>query len=321
MSLTRRAFAKSLLAAPVATGGLTLALSTMAADAISSPPPHAEVRIGRFTVHVLTDGYHDMPYGFFTGQPTDVTAAQAEANHVNRTGGALRLGFAQYLIEDGDRRILVDTGPAGGIGENTGKLPAALGAFGIGPDDIDAVILTHTHFDHISGAVRGDTAVYGSAEVYVDRRDIAYFTDPAARSSAPDFLLSSFDATADLVRLYPRLQRIKGDHDILLGLSTVDLTGHTPGHIGVRIEDGGQSMLIVSDMLFHPLVHPVRADIGFVFEQDPAAAEAMRARFFPLAAESGGLVAATHMPFPGLGRIGRDGDALRWVPENWAYES
>ena len=103
------------------------------------------------------------------------------------------------------------------------------------------------------------------------------------------------------------------------GLSTVDLTGHTPGHIGVRIADAGQSLLIVSDMLFHPLVHPARADIGFVFEQDPAAAQAMRSRFFPLAAEEGALIAATHMPFPGLGRIGRDAGTLRWVPENWAY--
>ena len=111
------------------------------------------------------------------------------------------------------------------------------------------------------------------------------------------------------------------DQDIMPGISAVDLTGHTPGHIGVRIADAGQSMLIVSDMLFHPLMHPQRADVGFVFEQDPAAAEAMRAQFFPMAADDGGLIAATHMPFPGLGRIGRDGGVLTWVPENWAYRA
>lgn len=231
----------------------------------------------------------------------------------------MRLGFAQYLIEDGSRKILVDTGPAGGIGENTGKLPAALASMGIAPQDIDAVILTHTHFDHISGAISGGHAVFEDAEIYVDRRDISEFTDPGARSRAPDFLLSSFDATTELVRLYPRLQKIEGDQEILPGLSTVDLTGHTPGHIGVRIADAGQSMLIVSDMLFHPLVHPARSDVGFIFEQDPAAAEAMRARFFPMAADDGSLIAATHMPFPGLGRIGRDSGRLVWVPENWAY--
>lgn len=318
MSLSRRAFTKSLIAAPVAAGGLSLTTRTARAANLSVPAPHTAIRIGRFTIHVLSDGHFDAPYGFFTGQTPEETASKATSVHVARPGDTLRLGFAQYLIEDGDRLILVDTGPAGGIGAHTGKLPGALASIGVRPSDIDAVILTHTHFDHISGAVVGGQAVYGNAEVYVDRRDIAYFTDPGARASAPDFLQSSFDATAELVRLYPRLQSIEGDHDILPGVSTVDLTGHTPGHIGVRIADAGQSMLIVSDMLFHPLVHPRHAEVGFVFEQDPSAAEAMRARFFPMAADDGSLIAATHMPFPGLGYIGRDNGQLAWIPANWA---
>lgn len=320
MPLTRRAFAQSLLAAPAAASGLALTTTTSHAAQLAAPVPHAAVRIGRFTVHMLSDGHVDLPYGFFTGQSPEDTAAQAAAGHMARQGDTLRLGFTQYLIDDGERLILVDTGPAGGIGDHTGKLPGALASLGVSPSDISAVILTHTHFDHISGAIAGGQAVYGGAEVFVDRRDIAQFTDPAARSAAPEFLHSSFDATAELVRLYPGLQQVEGDQDLLPGISTVDLTGHTPGHIGVRIADEGQSMLIVSDMLFHPLIHPKRADIGFVFEQDPAAAEAMRARFFPMAAGDGSLIAATHMPFPGIGRIGQDSGQLVWVPEDWASD-
>jgi hypothetical protein len=82
--------------------------------------------------------------------------------------------------------------------------------------------------------------------------------------------------------------------------------------IGVRIEDDGQSLLMVSDMLF-PAIHPGDPAVGFFFEQDPDAAQRMRARFFPRAAAERALIAATHMPFPGLGRITSDGGRLRWV--------
>ena len=77
---------------------------------------------------------------------------------------------------------------------------------------------------------------------------------------------------------------------------------------------------MVSDMLFHPALHPARSDIGFVFEQDPAAARAMRARFFPRAAEEKALIAATHMPFPGLGRIVSEDGRLRWTAAEWAMQ-
>jgi hypothetical protein len=75
----------------------------------------------------------------------------------------------------------------------------------------------------------------------------------------------------------------------------------------------------VSDMLF-PVVHPLATDVGFLFEQDPAAAQAMRNRFFPQAAAEGALIAATHMPFPGLGRIVSDRGQLRWQVADWALQ-
>ena len=87
----------------------------------------------------------------------------------------------------------------------------------------------------------------------------------------------------------------------------------------MRIEDGGQSLIMVSDMLF-PVVHPASTDISFVFEQDREAAQAMRTKFFPRAAEEKALIAATHMPFPGLGRIVSDGGTMRWMTAEWAYQ-
>jgi glyoxylase-like metal-dependent hydrolase (beta-lactamase superfamily II) len=318
--LSRRAFTHSLPTASVAAASVLSARGGGAlAQTIRPGPvtPLARIAVGRFTVTALVDGYADMPFAYFPGRTPEEVEEAAGAAFAAKPGG-IRFVFNQYLVDDGERLILIDTGPAGTLGES-GRLPGALEAIGVRPDGIGAVIVTHMHQDHMGGLVAGGRRNFPNAEVYVDRRDVAYWTDPAKRAAAPDFLKNSFDISAEMVRLYPKLQAIDGERQISRGVSVVDLTGHTPGHVGVRVEDGGRSLLMVSDMLF-PVVHPSRADVGFLFEQDRAAAQAMRARFFPRAAEEGALLAATHMPFPGLGRIVSDGGRLRWLPADWAYQ-
>ncbi|WP_262030284.1 MBL fold metallo-hydrolase [Microvirga sp. Mcv34] len=316
--LSRRAFSLGLPAASLIFGAQILPVRAANAPSGSAVTPLAQIRVGRFTVTALSDGYADMPYGYFPGRTPEQVEAAAKAQFTARTSG-VRFLFNQYLVEDGSNRILIDSGPAGSMG-HTGNLPQALAARGLGADQIDAVIVTHMHQDHVGGLVAGGRRSFPNAEVYVDRRDIVHWTDPGKQAAAPDYLQDSFRLSSDLVRLYPKLQATQGDHQIARGVSLIDLTGHTPGHIGVRIEDGGQSLIMVSDMLF-PVVHPAMGtDVNFLLEQDRPAAQAMRARFFPRAAEEGALIAATHMPFPGLGRIVSDQGRLAWLPADWAYQ-
>jgi glyoxylase-like metal-dependent hydrolase (beta-lactamase superfamily II) len=258
-----------------------------------------------------------MPYDYFPGRSAPEVETAASAQFTARPSG-VRFLFNQYLVEDGERRILIDAGAAGSIGQ-TGQLPQALAALGLKPGQIDAVIVTHMHQDHMGGLVLGGKNQYPEAELYIDRRDVTHWTDPAKRNGAPDFLQTSFRMAEEVVRLYPRLQAIDGEREIAPGVSIVDLTGHTPGHIGVRIEDGGKSLIMVSDMIF-PVVHPAATDVFFLFEQDRNAAKAMRDRFFPRAASEGALIAATHMPFPGLGRVVSDRGQMRWEVADWALQ-
>jgi glyoxylase-like metal-dependent hydrolase (beta-lactamase superfamily II) len=324
--LSRRAFASALplglVGGSLLSGGLVSASSVQAAtQAVDKTPvaitPFAQIRIGRFTVTALTDGYADMPYDYFPGRSAPEVEKAASAQFTARPSG-VRFLFNQYLVEDGERRILIDAGAAGSIGQ-TGRLPQALANYGLRPDQIDAIIVTHMHQDHMGGLVLAGKNNYPDAELYIDRRDVTHWTDPAKKNGAPDFLQPSFNMAEEVVRLYPKLQAIDGEREITPGVSIVDLTGHTPGHIGVRIEDGGKSLIMVSDMIF-PVVHPAATDVFFLFEQDRVAAKAMRDRFFPLAASEGALIAATHMPFPGLGRVVADRGEMRWQVADWALQ-
>jgi glyoxylase-like metal-dependent hydrolase (beta-lactamase superfamily II) len=324
-NLSRRAFASalplglvggSLFGAGLA-GASAASAAAQVAEKTVAVTPSAQIRIGRFTITALTDGYADMPYDYFPGRSAPDVEKAANAQFTARPSG-VRFLFNQYLVEDGERRILIDAGAAGSIGQ-TGQLPQALATHGVRPEQIDAIIVTHMHQDHMGGLVLGGKNNYPDAELYIDRRDVKHWTDPAKRSGAPDYLQTSFQMAEEIVRLYPKLQAIDGEREISPGVSIVDLTGHTPGHIGVRIEDAGKSLIMVSDMIF-PVVHPAATDVFFLFEQDRDAAKAMRDRFFPRAASEGALIAATHMPFPGLGRVVADRGEMRWQVADWALQ-
>src|SRR5687768_9293147 len=132
--LSRRAFTGalplgliggSLLGTGLLGGAPARAATQTAAKAPVAVIPSAQIRIGRFTVTALTDGYADMPYDYFPGRSAPEVEKAAIAQFTARPSG-VRFLFNQYLVEDGERRILIDAGPAGSIGQ-TGELPQALG--------------------------------------------------------------------------------------------------------------------------------------------------------------------------------------------------
>ncbi len=283
-------------------------------------PAIYQFSVGSVQIAAISDGFIDAPYGAFTGIPEAEVASRFRSRHAQNPSGA-RLGFTVWLIKDGNQTILIDTGGAGVISPTSGRLPAALASLGVKKKDISAVAATHMHGDHIGGLLDGSLAAFPSSHLLLPEIDFKHFTDAARANSAPPHLKGSFEISKKVAALYPKAEKIGPAYRVSTHVEAVDLNGHTPGHLGYRITDGSDSLVIVADLLFDPAVHPDRDDVGIAFEADPEAAKAMRQKAFPQFAADATLLAATHMPFPGLGRIVKEDQKLRWLPEDWHYSA
>lgn len=217
------------------------------------------------------------------------------------------------LVETPDQLVLIDTGENNAGNWGGGRLLPTLAAEGIVPEDIDTVILTHGHGDHIGGCTDAEGRPnFPNARYVMWQTEWAHWTDEANLASMPERI-------ARLVRhcLLPisgQMELIDAYIEIAPGIRAIAAPGHTVGHMVVEITSAGERLLNLADAALHPihLEHP-----GWVaaFDTLPDQTAATRRALCQRAAATGALVLAFHFaPFPGLGRILQAGDAYHWQP-------
>ncbi|MEM7710628.1 MAG: MBL fold metallo-hydrolase, partial [Pseudomonadota bacterium] len=134
-----------------------------------------------------------------------------------------------------------------------------------------------------------------------------------ARALFPEAFRGLVDGTqAVLSPLEGRIERVAMDADLGGGISLVPTAGHTPGHVSVLLSSGGRDLMVFADVAIHPVVSLRRPDLPFAFDVDPEAAIATRRAILDRVATDGTAVMSYHWPFPGIGYVGRDGDAYRF---------
>lgn len=220
------------------------------------------------------------------------------------------------VIDTGEHEVLVDTG-ADGLGPNTGKLLQNLKSEGIEAEDIDIVILTHGHPDHIGGNTDSEgKPSFPNARYIMWRREWDFWNSEEAalklEEHVRDVLLGY--ARKNLPPIQGQLDLVDRETEILPGIEAIAAPGHTPGHMALAVCSGGQQLLCVSDVVLHP-IHLERPEWHAAVDFDPQQVEATRRRILTRAATEKALVLAFHFPFPGLGRVVQKGDEWQWQPD------
>ena len=219
------------------------------------------------------------------------------------------------LINTGDNLVLVDTG-ANGLDPNTGRLLQNLEAEGITPEDIDLVIITHCHPDHIGGiTLDNGELTFPNASYSMWKKEWDFWTYKQAEEQLDEHLRDMLLGVVrkNLPPIQKRLHLIESESDILPGIKAIAAEGHTPGHMALSISSEGEQFLCIADTVLHP-IHLEHPEWCAVVDFDPDQVVVTRRRILNRAAAEKALVLAYHFPFPGLGHVVEKEEAWQWQP-------
>lgn len=231
-----------------------------------------------------------------------------------------RIAVNAFLLYMADRLVLVDSGCGSIFGHELGLLASNLAAVGVKPEDIDTVLTTHLHPDHVGGLVDGSgCAVFPNAELIIHAEEQAYWADPRVLNNAAEGQAKQWvQLTLGALAAYRERTRIITAGEVLPHVTAVPEPGHTPGHTGWLISSGGEALLIWGD-----IVHLQGIQFGYpeagmsVVDVDSAQAIVTRRRMMDMAASDQLRVAGMHLDFPSFGRVVREGNLFAFVPEPW----
>jgi len=318
--LSRRAFAAGVgAAAAVGTGMLPTAPALAKAPLGGKQlPGAARMKVGNIEVTALCDGFTKVSEKLFP-KSDEARAKELRAAAFLKPTGEIPIPVNAFLVNTGDRLILIDAGNALNYGPTMGHLPDALKAADIEPEQIDAVLVTHVHPDHTNGLLTDKGArAFPKAELVMQKAEHDFWNDADKLNGASPVMKRLLDMALPVFKPYTKQTRLfEGAVDLFPGVRSVPLFGHTPGHTGYMITSGADSLFVWGDIVHFAPFQFAQPEWSIVYDRNPEAAIATRKRTLDMVATDKIAVVGVHLPFPGKGHVVKAGSGYQFVPTHF----
>lgn len=209
--------------------------------------------------------------------------------------GSMANSINVFVVKMGGKTLMFDTG----LGVGKGQLQGSLAKAGLSPSDIDDVVITHFHGDHVGGLVDNGKPAFPRATLHLGRLEVDKW-DPKGLGFIPVY--------GDKVKKFEL-----GD-EVAPGVKSVAAVGHTPGHTAFLLENGGGRLLIVGDAVHFTNIQLPLPDVAVTYDTDPVQAVAARKKLFDFAVAENLPIAGMHIAFPGMGTLAKEGTGYSMAP-------
>lgn len=279
--------------------------------------PHGvRFKLGAFEITNILDGTlkRPGPYPIF-GEDQLEADVKAFARANNLPDAEMENGYTVTLLNTGSELILFDTGSGHGGSPGTGLLVSRLEEAGYRADDIDVVVITHGHPDHIGGLMANGQPQFKNARYVIGRVEYDYWSAgkavPEARAANQKLFVEQ------VVPLAGKATFIEAGATVVNGVTAVEAFGHTPGMLAYLIESDGRRLMLWADVTNHYVMSLARPDWHVRFDGDKSAAAKTRQKILSMVATDGIPAIGYHMPFPSVGYVEKAADGFRWVPVSY----
>lgn len=272
--------------------------------------------LGDIEVITVYDGHWNKPHeeGFIKNATIEETQAALKA--AGKPTEHVQIPFTITVLKIDGRTIMFDAGTGAQLAPTAGRLAANMKAAGIAADEIDTIIVTHFHPDHIFGLMAKDTNAesYPNAEIIVPQAEYDFWTDAGVIAKLPERRQGLAKRIQATFPKWTNLTRFEGEKEVTPGIVAVPTHGHTPGHTTFAVSSGSDQLLVMGDITNVPALFVRNPGWHAAFDMDPQQAEAARRRTFDRAIADKAIVTGYHYGMPGAGRIEKDGTGYAFVP-------